>query len=185
MTCIVGVTSETGVVLGADSLHSNGFTWHEAKTPKLFKPRPWLALGYTTSWRWGQLLGQMLRQVRIDEQDHDAFEWMLSVFVPTARKATKDGGWMGTDEGREEGGVALAAVRNRLFLLQPDWSVLETAAGIDACGSGEYHALTAMICARDLEPDMAAVDVAGFGLRHAELQVTTVRAPFHFVETST
>ena len=183
MTCIVGmVDAKAGTVrLGADSASSNGWTIRDTKTPKLcgFKYPHLdpegdgfdLVLGYTSSYRMGQLLMQALT---VPSRGHDDVEkWVVTKFVPAVRDVFKTGGFAKVDSNVETGGTFLLGIEGRLFEIQDDYSALEAIAPFGACGSGEAFAMGAMATGASIDD---ALKVA------AEL-TATVRGPFNFIET--
>lgn len=184
MTAIVGVAEPgKGVVLGADSLGSDGWSEAHVKSPKLYRPRPWLAFGFTTSWRFGQILGHKLQLPTAMTKGADPLDWLVSAFVPLAQKVLGEHGWQRKKDERAEGGTAVVAIGDRAFTLQDDYSVIEHASGIETAGSGYLVARVAGELQRELEPALHAADVAATALRYAELHARGVRGPFAFVST--
>ncbi len=109
MTCIVGVaTRGEGVVLGADTLAGNSDSWIQVASPKLYKPRPWLAFGFTTSWRFGQILGHELDLPAADEpvRGEDVLDWVVRTLVPAMRSALKEAGFATREERTRRGRVS-------------------------------------------------------------------------------
>lgn len=189
MTCIVGVAKPgDGAVLGADSLGGDGAYWHEIATPKLYQPRSWLAFGFTTSWRFGQVLGHELELGKDRELlpaiERDPLDWVVRTLVPAMRTALSAAGYTRKKDEHEEAGTAVVAIRDRVLVVQDDYSIVEPASGVATCGYGYAVARVAAAVARDLEPAMQAADLAGLALRHAELAAPWVRGPFHFASTS-
>lgn len=188
MTAIVGITTEGGAILGYDSASSNGETGRIDATlnPKARQLTEWLAFGFTWSWRYGQIL---MHHVTIDdrvwEEGVDEYEWVVTQFIPAARAALKEHGYMKKTDEREEAGQMLLAVRNRLFVFQSDLSVTESGRGFDAVGSGAdeakgaLHALQSLQNLGGMDPGakvMTALSAA------ADLNAF-VRTPFRVLET--
>lgn len=177
-------------MIGADSLGGSSASWNDVASTKLYRPRTWLAFGFTTSWRYGQLLGHGVHdelppsKVCLPAIARDgAHEWIVRTLVPAMRKVLKDGGYATRKDEHEEGGTAVVAVRDTVVRVQDDYAVLESRAGYIACGSGQDDAIVAARAARDLDPLMPPADLAAFALRHAELANPWVRSPFHFIKT--
>lgn len=199
MTCIVGVISADGVVhLGADSASSDGHRISATRTPKLAElvvdaadcegGRARVVLGFTTSWRMGQVLQQSA--LPAIPRGMDPFEYVVRLVVPQVRAALKDAGFATVANGVETGGTWLVGLGGRLFTVQNDYAVLENAEPYAACGSGTDYALGALwgMTLRHGAPCEAiarevALDLIGRALEAAETFVTTVRGPFHFVST--
>lgn len=64
MTCIIGLENKGKVYMGADSASSNGYSINVSGNPKLFRSGPFL-IGFTSSWRMGQLLQHQLGDVAL------------------------------------------------------------------------------------------------------------------------
>lgn len=192
MTCVVGIRIPgEGAVLGADSLGGSSTSWNDIASPKLYQPRLWLALGFTTSWRYGQVLGHELTtalppdgvcEKQIDQQG--VLHWAVRTLVPTMREVLKAAGYATRENEHETAGTCVVAIRDHVMRVQDDYAVVEPRSGVVACGSGDDAARVAAAAARDLDPIFPASDLAAFALRHAELANPSVRGPFQFVKTS-
>ncbi|GAB6899434.1 hypothetical protein [Kineosporia succinea] len=138
MTCIVGITDGHTVTIGGDSAGSDG--WHVAvrSDTKVFQVGPYL-MGFTTSYRMGQLLRYSLEIGEPDTWDVDRF--MATTFIDAVRDCLTAGGYAKTEDGREEGGQFLVGIRGRLYLVDSDYQIGHTAAGYAAVGSGYLVAL--------------------------------------------
>lgn len=177
MTCVVGLISGDEVWLGSDSaaVDENGSLQHVRS--KVVRPSAppvrQLLLGYTTSFRVGQLLQYHLalptRTKRVDPE-----RYVIQQLVPAIRETFRDGGWMKKDAERESGGDFLVGYAGRLFRVQSDFSVLEPTSGYEAIGSGRYEALGALFATGG----MAARERVETALRAAECFNGTVRGPF-------
>lgn len=145
MTCIIGLKDDkTGkVYMGADSAASNGQSVTIRKDSKLFCLRNIMLIGYTDSYRMGQLLQYELN-LPVHIEGLDVMEYVVSLFVPEVRKSLQRGGWMSTKEGREESGHFLIGYKNRLFEIASDMHVSEPVDGIEGIGSGYKYAMGAM-----------------------------------------
>lgn len=143
MTCIVGLIDKDGVAhLASDSLGSNSYTKSTYKNQKIFK-KDKLLIGYTSSYRMGQLLEHQLNLP--DRKVGQTLDnWMYVDFVNAIRKLLKDNGFLKVDSNKEEIGTFIVAGEGRLFIMQDDLAVLESDELFDACGSGEDHAKAAV-----------------------------------------
>ena len=174
MTLIVGLSTPDGTYLAADSLGSNGHTYSLVKQPKLFRNGK-LGLGYTGSFRLGQLLQHNLSPTPRAE-GQELHEYLVSYLTSDVRQCLKDGGHAHVESGVESGGLFLIAAEDRVFTMQSDYSVLERVDGYDAVGSGEDYALAALHATRTLNlPPLQRLRLA---LEAAEANVTTVRGPW-------
>jgi ATP-dependent protease HslVU (ClpYQ) peptidase subunit len=145
MTCIVGIKSERGVLIGGDTQGSGGWNQRDRMDDKVFllgKHRR-VAVGFTSSYRMGQILRFHLTLPDLDS-DLDPYEWAVTRFVPAAREALKAHGYVKIENSREESGTFLLAVRDRLFSVHDDFQVAEVAAPYNACGCGEEYAMGAL-----------------------------------------
>ncbi len=177
MTAIVGVVNDGDVWLGGDACGASP-NWRAAlKTPKLVELHTGsgtLVLGYTTSFRFGQIL-QYRTEPPYDVRK-DAEEYLVKEFVPTVRNALQSEGWLKKENDREESGSALVGYRSRLFEFSSDLSFIETEVGLSAVGSGCEYALGAMLCASNQQ--WAAIAILEAGLQAAAAFTPGVMAPF-------
>lgn len=193
MTCIVGIRHDSGVLLAGDSVGVNGGGQAQMRRdPKVFQINRHVAIGYTSSFRMGQLLRFNLALPAIvdavgDKRTDDAFEWAVKEFIPAARTALKDGGYARNDSGTESGGFFLLAVRDRLFEVASDYQVGEPTPSYVSTGSGEDIALGAMhvlLGTNGKPPTKAkAREIATKALEAAVFHSAYVRPPFEFVDT--
>jgi len=176
MTCIVGVVDNGRVVIGGDSAGSDGWHIEIRADSKVFTVGPY-AMGFTTSFRMGQLLRYQLKVGAPDTWDVDRF--MSTTFVDAVRTCLKDGGWAKDDSGREVGGKFLVGVGGRLYTIDSDYQIGVSSCGYAAVGSGYLAALGALYATPD-RPAAERVDVALLAAAHL---TDSVRAPFMTVET--
>jgi len=172
VTCIVGLVDRGAVWIGADSAGVAGYELTVLADQKVFVRGPFV-MGYTTSFRMGQLLEHSLEVPR-HPADQDDREYMATAFVNAIRKCLKDGGWAEEDKKREEGGCFLVGYRGRLFVVQGDYSVLEAADGLNAVGCGAQIAVGALHATRGRSA-RRRVEIA---LEAAERWNAGVRGPF-------
>jgi ATP-dependent protease HslVU (ClpYQ) peptidase subunit len=138
VTCIVGVADKGQVWIGGDSAGSNGWSVRVRSDTKVFRNGPYV-LGFTTSFRMGQLLRYRLQAPEPDGWDIDRF--MATAFVDAVRQCLKDGGWAKTDNGQEQGGTFLVGYRDRLYEIEADFQIGYSADSYAAVGSGYLVAL--------------------------------------------
>lgn len=176
MTCIVGIEVVDGVLLGGDSATSN-FYHHNvwADVPKVFELGAYV-LGFTTSWRMGQLLRYRLDVGPPDSWDVDRF--MATTFVDAVRRCLADGGWRKTSDSREEGGCVLVGVAGHLYRIDSDFQSARLADGYDAIGIGDLPALGSLHTTRGDDPQKRVLTA----LAAAQHVVIGVLPPFHLVK---
>ena len=143
MTCIVGLIDDGHVYIGGDSAGVAGLDIYRRKDEKVFKIRNEFIMGFTTSFRMGQLLRYSFEPTKI-HQDTGIFEYMVTEFVEEVRKSFKRGGFLEKDKETESGGTFLVGFKGRLFRIEGDFQVGEVHHSFEACGCGQGFALGAM-----------------------------------------
>ncbi|TDG02108.1 hypothetical protein E1N52_41530 [Paraburkholderia guartelaensis] len=139
MTCIVALTDGRKVCMGADSAGANGWSMSTRADPKIYRVGPFL-IGFTSSFRMGQLLGHNLT-VAPRPEGTDVLVFMCTTFVEAVRACFTRGGFARKDSERESAGTFLVGYEGRIFRIGDDYQVGENAVNFDACGSGEQVAL--------------------------------------------
>ena len=142
MTCIVGIEVEEGIYIGGDSQGSNGYTTRAVSTKKVFKTGKFV-IGYTDSFRLGQLLEQNL-VVSDQEENVEDLRYIITVFIPALRECLIDGGYCRIKDNAEHGGTFLVGYKGSLYKVQNDYGVLTFSDGICAVGCGTTYALASM-----------------------------------------
>lgn len=168
MTCVVSFIDDNNKIwMGADSASASttGET-NECLFPKVFKKKGFL-IGYTTSWRMGQLLTYSVNFPTI-KPGQDLLEYMVTKFVLKVKKVFKDNDY-------QEGGFFLVGVRKRVFLIQNDWSVLEYSVPFKSVGCGSSIAKGAMFATSGVKDPEKRIIKA---LEAASYFSTGVRPPF-------
>jgi len=184
LTCIVGIKTPTGVLIGGDTQGSSGWDSRERQDAKVFRlgTKRRLAVGFTSSYRMGQILRFHLTPPEI-HPDCDEYGWAVGDFVPAAREVLKSHGYVKIENSREESGTFLLAVRGRLFQVHDDLQVAEHAAPFDACGCGENYAIGAFHVLEGAK--MAPRRKAQIALEAAARFSNGVGGRFMFAETTT
>ena len=145
MTCIVGlVNNETGkVYMGADAAGVGGSYNHmTTKEPKVFINEKFI-IGYTTSFRMGQLLQYSLKVPKQKKSQRD-YEFMCTTFIETVIKCFKDNEYARTKDSAVSGGNFLVGYKKRLYEVQNEFSVMSNSLPYDAVGCGADFALGAI-----------------------------------------
>lgn len=176
MTCIVALAHGDAVYMGADSAAVGGWSLMPRLDPKIYRVGPFL-IGFTTSFRMGQLLAYKL-SVPPRDVGADPFEFMCTTFVEAVRDCLKTGGYASRESERESGGVFLCAYEGRIFRIDNDYQVGECLMNFAACGCGEDLALGSLYSTAGMEPVMRVKTA----LCAAELFSAGVRGPFN-IET--
>lgn len=140
MTAIVGLVAGPHVYLGGDSASSDGWAIRTVTAPKVIRNGPYL-IGYTTSFRMGQLLEHTLQPPTPPADATQLHAFMCTDFITAVRDTLRDGGWAKKDAEQERGGEFLAGVAGHLYTIHADHSVIAHRCGYSAVGSGYLAAL--------------------------------------------
>lgn len=152
MTVIAGVVHHGRVHLGGDSAGVAGYTLTTRADTKVWASGSY-AFGFTSSFRMGQLLRHAFQPPA--PADGDLHGFMVTIFIDALRTCLKDGGWARKDSEQEQAGTFLVGVTGgRLFTIDSDYQVAESADGYAAVGCGGDLALGALhaTAALDLKP---------------------------------
>ncbi len=177
MTAIAGLVHDGRVHLAGDSALTAGWALTISAHPKVFRAGPFV-IGTSGSPRVAQLMRYTLQP---PEPTGDPHRFMATGFVDAVRQALKDGGAATKESERESTGSSFALVgfAGRLFEIQSDYQVSESADGCAAIGSGFEPCLGALYATRGVAP-RRRLQVA---MEAAELLSAAVRGPFVFVST--
>lgn len=176
MTCIVGLKHQGSVYIGGDSAGVAGLSISVRADQKVFRNGPYL-MGFTTSFRMGQLLQHALTPPRPpDHKNLDGF--MVTEFIDAVRDCLNVGGWMGKgqgeDDGREEGGTFLVAIRGELYAIESDFQIGRLTDGYAAVGCGQDLALGSLHTSTALKPERRVRAALAAAAHHS----AGVAAPF-------
>lgn len=176
MTCIVGIVDDGKVFIGGDSASASGWMVRRTALSKVFRLNGFL-IGYTSSFRMGQLLQYMLnvppQKVAVDDM-----AYMVTVFAEAVRECLKEGGYTKVDNNREEAGTFLVGYKGHLYEICADLQVNEAVDGFDAVGCGCEYALGALMVTRNVESNVRVA----MALEAAAWFSGTVVEPFNILE---
>lgn len=172
MTCIVGLVTDKGVLIGGDSAGVSEYNLIVRSDPKVFTTGPFL-IGFTYSFRVGQLLRYRLT-VPEQQDGVDDFAYMATEFVDAVRACLHAHGAMKDEQGVHQGGVFLVGYRGQLYRVDSDFQIGVNACGFDAVGCGDQVALGAL-AALEGSPPKKRIERA---LQIAEQFNAGVRGPF-------
>lgn len=148
MTCIVAFkTIEGNSVIAGDFMASNGHHFRKVATSKVFLKSDKCAIGYTSSFRMGQILEHYWSlPARVEDQDVDSY---VNVDIIESLRATFSayGYGLKTSNGttiEDIGGTFLLLYEDRIYEIQCNYSALDYESGIVAVGSGMDAALGAL-----------------------------------------
>ncbi|MFG2968147.1 MULTISPECIES: hypothetical protein [unclassified Streptomyces] len=177
MTVIVGLVHRKRVHLAGDSAGSSGSQLTIRRDPKVFTNGPY-ALGFTTSFRMGQLLQHAFEA---PHPEGDLARFMATTFINAVRTCLKEGGWARKDSEQEQAGTFLVGVHGRLFEIYDDYQVGEPVGGYTAVGSGDDLALGALHATAHL--GLKPRERLTAALRAADHHCAYVSAPYAYVKT--
>ena len=181
MTCIVGLVDKGKVYIGGDSAGANSFWDLTVRAdPKVFVNGPFI-MGFTSSFRMGQLLRYKLKtpsRFKDDGTQKEVYEYMVTDFVDAVRQCLKDGGYASKRNEIEEGGTFLVGYEGRLFCIESDYQVGEALDGFMAVGCGDQIARGALY-GTQMQPPEERIRIA---LEAAERFSAGVRGPFIILE---
>ncbi len=175
MTCIIGLQEDGIAYIGADSASSNEWETRRTAIRKVFKCGEYI-IGYTTSFRMGQILQHNINYPVCDEPTE---EFMVKEFVEIVRKGLKDFGYSKIESNEETGGQFIVGVKGKIFEIGSDYQVGHTLDGLTAVGCGWMFALGAMK-ANEMEIPIRRIMKS---LEVAEYFSGGVRSPFTVLST--
>jgi hypothetical protein len=178
VTCIVGLIHDGKVWLGGDraAVGDGHYLTHSAH-PKVFR-RGSAVIGYTSSFRMGQLLQYRLA-IPKRHADRPLDEFMATDFAEAVRECLKEGGYTKFKDCREEVGQFLIGIEGQLYFFDDDHHARRPICGFDACGSGVSVALGSLHTSR--QTDMSPRDRLLRALEAASVFVTSVGGPFDII----
>lgn len=177
MTCIIGLVENGKVYMGGDS--GAGCDWNPCTIithPKVFRNGDFL-IGYTASFRMGQLLEHHL-SVEPKQVGMSDMAYMVRVFIEAVRKCFRDFAFSEIENSKEDGGQFLVGYNGNLYEVFYTFQIHQWDSSYWACGSGIEKALVAMHLLKHLPPreriEQSLVAVAKFS--------RWVTAPFYTLE---
>jgi ATP-dependent protease HslVU (ClpYQ) peptidase subunit len=176
VTAIVGLEHAGKVYIGADSAGTAGWLQIVRADEKVFTNGPFV-IGFTTSFRMGQLLRYKLSVAEQAPSQTDDFRFMSTVFIDTVRTCLKDGGFAKIDNGVEQGGTFLVGYRGALYCVGSDFQVGRSVEGFDAVGYGDELALGALAASALKDPTRRVKQALGVAARFS----AGVAGPFKVV----
>lgn len=184
MTLIATVSDGKRVVMGGDSAASSFGEMPEIYTltmPKVFRAGPY-ALGFTTSYRFGQILRYHVSWPEPPPPGADLFSFVVTDVVEAMRTALRAHGALGSDGRGEKGGMCLFAIGGKIFGIADDFKVMTQPEPFAAIGAARLIALGSLYSTQgftDLTPEQRV----RLALEAAQTFSPAVREPFTFVTT--
>jgi hypothetical protein len=174
MTCIAGIAQGGKVYIGGDSAGVAGTSQLDVRADRKVFLSGDFVMGFTTSFRMGQLIQYAFTPPK-RHPDKDVMAYMVTEFVDGLRACLKNGGFASRNSETEAGGTFLVGYCGRLFNIQDDYQVGESAIGYHAVGCGDAYAKGVLFAT----PDQLPEDRIRLALHAAEAHAGGVRGPFH------
>lgn len=182
MTCIVGLEHKGDVWLGGDSAGArNDWSIKRRDDAKVFKLRTgnnFVAFGFTTSFRMGQLLRFSLTLPT--QECKDPYEYMCTVFINSVRECLRHGGYTTIENNVETGGRFLVGYHKKLYCIDHDFQVGRSLSGYDAVGCGDALALGSLHTTQKLVKHPR--ERISLALKAAEAFSAGVQRPFSIIQ---
>lgn len=181
MSCIVGLVHNKTVYMGCDSLGSDESCKMIRADPKIFRitGRPDSLIGFTTSFRMGQLLQY---EHLLDPKAKISHKHVVTKMIPKILQIFDNGGFVKEDDDGRLGGQFLLAVKDRLFSIDVDFQVGENCCGYAAIGSGSPYALGSLFSTQDM--GILPQDRIYLALKASAMFCPSVGSPFHLFSTT-
>jgi ATP-dependent protease HslVU (ClpYQ) peptidase subunit len=180
MTCVVGSTDGSRILLAADSAGGHGDEIYTLPARKVFAVGPYL-FGVCGSYRLAQVLRYRIELP--DPPESDALEpFLVCDFIPVLRRALEKEHVAGCKRGSlGEKTCILLGCRGELWHVRPDYTVLREGP-YAAIGSGRLRAYGALhaLHAAGVEPAERRLELA---LGASAAYTSTVRPPWQFIRS--
>ena len=154
MTCIIGLEHEGSIYIGGDSAGVAGSSIYTRADEKVFIHSNKMIMGFTSSYRMGQIL-----RYSFNIPDHDPrisdMKYLVDVFTNKVRECFKDKGYGGTNDDGDIGGCFLLGYNGNLYTIDSDFQVGLQYINYNAVGYGSDLALGSMHTTHqyDIEPE--------------------------------
>lgn len=180
MTCIVGLKTQDGIIIGGDSALSAGDTVRQISSPKVFR-RGQFVIGCCDSLRVLQLVNFKLSIPPI--KGKELYKYMVVDFVDAMRKCFKLSGAARKDNEEEEvSGTFVVGIMDRLFIINDDYAVEECTDGFAVVGSGDEYSMGSLYSTTG-EPDSVKRVITA--LEAASYFCKSVAPPFTILKVET
>jgi hypothetical protein len=167
MTCIVGLVEDGVIYMAADSASPGCDSGRVELNPKVSRKGEFV-IGVQASNRAAQLLAYSFEPPHPFGEHVTPLEFMCRDFVDALHKCLTDK--------TEHVGVFLVGYAGRLFKIDYDYSVQQSADGYDAVGAGDREALGALF----VTDGVGAKQRLRLALLAAQHLTTSVREPFDY-----
>lgn len=168
MTCIAGIIENDIVYIGGDSAGISGLSISVRADEKVFINGPFI-MGFTTSFRMGQLLRYKLK-VPKHKRGYSDMKYMVTDFIDSIRKCFSNNDFGSKDTG----GRFLVGYNKKLYVIDNDFQVGIPTLSYHAVGAGADLALGAIHALKNKKPE----ERIAAGLQAASDHNAAVLPPF-------
>lgn len=144
MTCIVAFkTTDNSIILAGDYMASNTHSARRVAMPKVFLKSDNCAIGFTDSFRMGQILEHLWSLPPRLEGMTDS-EYVFTMLVQSIKETLNSYGYGGKHGLEEQGGNFILVYNDRIYEVQRNFSLLDFDDEVVAVGCGDDAAYGAM-----------------------------------------
>lgn len=181
MTCIIGYIENGKAFVGGDSAGVAGLGLTIRKDPKVFKVGNRFVIGFTSSFRMGQLL--MTNKFCPSEQtsSQSDYQYMITSFVDCVIELFKNNGYLSKDKEVISGGLFIVAYKNKVYYVSADFQVGEPEDNFICIGCGDEIASGAMNILKDINT-LSPKEKIIKALESASRFSVGVHAPYNVIE---
>lgn len=181
MTCIVGIANGKSVWMGGDSSAVDAQSGEicAVADPKVFLLGSEMLVGYTGSFRVGQLLQYKLKLPKRKAKQTD-IQYLTTDFMDSVRKILKAGDW--NVLGPEGGPTFLIGYRGKLYEVGEEMYVLNYEAQETAVGAGGVYALGSLHTTRQIKELAEPEERIAWALSASSAHCAFVIPPFHILK---
>jgi ATP-dependent protease HslVU (ClpYQ) peptidase subunit len=179
MTCIIGYIEKGEAYIGGDSAGVAGLGLSIRKDPKVFKIGDRFLIGFTTSFRMGQLLMTKLNPPEQNSKQTD-YQYMVTTFIDEVIKVFRENGYLIKDKEVVSGGTFIVAYNSQLYHIGSDFQVGQHYADFICCGCGDDIASGAMSILTGLK--MKPEEKVTRALKTASSYSAGVHPPFNIIK---
>lgn len=163
MTIIVALKHDGDIYMGCDSAGTRGISEVRVRKDSKIAIRKGYVLGFTDSFRMGQLLQYEVDFPEPSKTGH--FKFMVKKVIPKIRECFGNHGFTTVQhQNRETGGEFLIGFSGSLYHIFSDFQVAEMHLPYTACGCGDHYALGSLASTEGMKPRdrvLKALKVAG------------------------
>lgn len=145
MTTIIGIQRRNGFTLAADSITNGDRSYEHKDITKITEIGEYVLAGAGVS-RYCDIITYGWQPPVYDNTNEYTF--MVSKFIPEMRKAHEETGYTLKDD---DGFEFIVGLKNNLYYIAEDYSVLRTKTNIYGIGSGAAYAIGALSAGADIK----------------------------------